>query len=154
MTNAMENVKKFNVRVYGICFNERQEILVTDEIVKGREITKFPGGGLEFGEGTIDCIKREFVEETEQEVEVVKHFYTTDLFVTSAFHSDQQVISIYYLVKFISEPKFEIKQKRFDFHERKDDVFVFRWLPFEKIKEEEFTFEIDKKVALLIRQAF
>ena len=150
----MENVKKFNVRVYGICFNENREVLVTDEIIKGREITKFPGGGLEFGEGTIDCIKREFMEETGQEVEVLRHFYTTDFFVPSAFHPDHQVISIYYLVKFIAPPKFEIKQKRFDFPERKDNVFVFRWLPLEKTKEEEFTFEIDKKVAEMVSKLF
>ncbi len=148
----MENVKKFNVRVYGICFNEKKEVLVADEIIKGREITKFPGGGLEFGEGTIDCIKREFVEETGQEVEVIRHFYTTDFFVPSAFHSDHQVISIYYLVKLKEAPKFEMKQKRFDFPVKSDDVFVFRWLPFKKINADEFTFEIDKKVAELIRQ--
>lgn len=147
-------MKVFNVRVYGICFNEKKEVLVADEIIKGREITKFPGGGLEFGEGTLDCIKREFVEETGQEVEVIKHFYTTDFFVASAFHADNQVISIYYLVKLNEAPKFEVRHKRFDFPERKDNVFVFRWLPFEKINEKEFTFEIDKKVAGLIKQHF
>jgi len=146
----MEDVKKFNVRVYGICFNEKKEVLVADELIKGMEITKFPGGGLEFGEGTLDCIKREFVEETGQEIEVLKHFYTTDFFVASAFHPDNQVISIYYLVKLKAAPKFEVKQKRFDFPERKDNVFVFRWLPFEKINENEFTFAIDKKVAALL----
>ena len=33
-------------------------------------VTKFPGGGMEFGEGTIDCIKRECMEEFGEEVEV------------------------------------------------------------------------------------
>src|SRR5688572_2039073 len=67
----------FNVRVYGICFNEKMELLVTDEIIRDQEVSKFPGGGLEFGEGTIDGLKREFIEETGNEVDVSEHFYTT-----------------------------------------------------------------------------
>ena len=55
-------INKFNIRVYGILINEQDQVLITDELIKGHKITKFPGGGLEFGEGTIDCIKREFIE--------------------------------------------------------------------------------------------
>lgn len=142
--------RKFNVRVYGICLHNSR-VLVADELIQGKEITKFPGGGLEFGEGTLDCLKREFMEETGQQVEILKHFYTTDFFMQSAFHAESQVISIYYLVQFISEPAFEIKQKRFDFINRLNDTFVFRWIPLNEIKPEDFTFAIDKKVAEMIK---
>ena len=60
----------FNIRVYGICINSNNQVLVADEIVRGNYLTKFPGGGLEFGEGTRDCLKREFKEEMDLEVEV------------------------------------------------------------------------------------
>ena len=40
----------------------------------GIEFTKFPGGGLEFGEGLRECLVREFLEETQQKVEVKEHF--------------------------------------------------------------------------------
>ena len=50
----------FNLRVYGILINEQNQLLVSDEYIRGMKITKFPGGGLEFGEGTRDCLKREF----------------------------------------------------------------------------------------------
>ena len=145
--------KRFNVRVYGICIHNNN-VLVADEFIKGREITKFPGGGLEFGEGTIDCIKREFKEETGQEIEVIKHFYTTDFFVESAFNPESQVISIYYLVKFISEPVFSVKNKKFDFLQKTNDEFVFRWIAQKEINEIDFTFVIDKKVAEMIRAQF
>jgi len=137
---------RFNVRVYGICILN-DKVLVADEFINGREITKFPGGGLEFGEGTIDCVRREFIEETGQEIEVLSHFYTTDFFVASAFNPQSQVISIYYTVRFIAEPVFEVKYKRFDFIDRTGDSFVFRWIPITEISEDHFTFVIDKKVA-------
>ncbi|MGE0568360.1 MAG: NUDIX domain-containing protein, partial [Bacteroidia bacterium] len=87
----------FNVRVYGILIHEGK-VLVTDEFIKGIEITKFPGGGLQFGEGTLECVKREFAEEVDIDIEVIAHFYTTDFFVESAFNNKQQIMSIYYLV--------------------------------------------------------
>ena len=94
-------LKYFNVRVYGLLINEKKQVLVSDERIYNRnlEITKFPGGGLELGEGTLDCIKREFKEELNIDIEIVKHLYTTDFFQQSAFHDDHQIISIYYIVK-------------------------------------------------------
>lgn len=92
-------MKRFNVRVYGICINERGEILLSDESHTGRSFTKFPGGGLEFGEGTIDCLKREFKEEFDLDIEVGTLFYLTDFFQVSAFSENDQVISIYYLIQ-------------------------------------------------------
>ncbi|HEY8915013.1 MAG TPA: NUDIX domain-containing protein, partial [Chitinophaga sp.] len=66
----------FNVRVYGIMINEQKQVLVSDEYIRGGYYTKFPGGGLEFGEGTLECIIREWQEELSQQVEVVEHIYT------------------------------------------------------------------------------
>ena len=40
------------IRVYGILINEQQQILLSDEYIRGMYITKFCGGGLEEGEGT------------------------------------------------------------------------------------------------------
>ena len=53
----------FNIRVYGILVNDQDQVLVADEYIRGGYYTKFPGGGLEFGEGTRDWLKREFKEE-------------------------------------------------------------------------------------------
>src|SRR6187549_2467988 len=85
-----------SVRVYGILINEDKQVLVSDEYIRGSYYTKFPGGGLEFGEGTRDCLKREFMEEMNLQVEVGEHIYTTDYFQLSAFRPDDQIISIYY----------------------------------------------------------
>ena len=85
----------FVVRTYGIYLDPLKGLLVSDEHIKGRNITKFPGGGLEFGEGTLECLKREMMEETGCEFQIDEHFYTTDFFVESVFDPTKQVISIY-----------------------------------------------------------
>src|ERR1700712_844998 len=104
----------FNVRVYGLLINEQQEILISDEKEYGTMFSKFPGGGLEYGEGLIDGLKREFMEECDMEIAIIKHYYTTDYFV-KAFFVEGQLISIYYLVKNVAPIKLTIKQKRYDF---------------------------------------
>src|SRR5436189_3652887 len=85
-----------SVRVYGILLDESRQVLVSDEFIRGSYYTKFPGGGLEFGEGTRDCLKREFMEEMSLQVDVGEHIYTTDFFQLSAFNPAHQIVSIYY----------------------------------------------------------
>jgi 8-oxo-dGTP diphosphatase len=142
----------FNVRVYGILIDKHQNLLVSDELIHGKYITKFPGGGLEFGESTIDAIKREMMEETNTQIEVTEHFYTTDFFQVSAFNPHAQVISIYYLIKALSPLHVFIKQKAFDFDEIKEGAISFRQIPANLISEEQFTFPIDKKVASMLKE--
>jgi ADP-ribose pyrophosphatase YjhB (NUDIX family) len=144
----------FNVRVYGILIDEDQKVLVSDELIHGKYITKFPGGGLEFGEGTIDAVKREMMEETNTAIEVTEHFYTTDFFQVSAFNPHAQVISIYYLLKALDPLNVPIKQKPFDFDEAKEGAISFRYIPLNTISEEQFTFPIDNKVASLLKERF
>jgi 8-oxo-dGTP diphosphatase len=145
----MEN-RRFNIRVYGICLDPEKGILLTDERIKGLQITKFPGGGLEFGEGTIECLQREFIEETGQAVRILNHFYTTDWFVRSAFHSESQILSIYYEVAFEEPPAFGMTTHKFDFPTGTTDCQVFRWMRLEELSPESFNFPIDKKVAEMI----
>ncbi len=88
--------KRFNIRVYGIWI-DGDKVLVNEEQIRGRAVVKFPGGGLDWGEGIADCLKREWKEELGMDIEVCSHFYTTDFFQHSAY-DDSQVISIYYRV--------------------------------------------------------
>jgi 8-oxo-dGTP diphosphatase len=140
----------FNVRIYGIFFS-RHGLLVSDEIQYGRMITKFPGGGLKFGEGTIDCVKREFREELAIEIEILDHFYTVDFFQPSTFHEKQQVISIYYFINSDAAENIKVAEKPFDFPEVKDKAQVFRWVKEDQIAPDHFTLPIDQHVAGLLR---
>jgi 8-oxo-dGTP pyrophosphatase MutT (NUDIX family) len=141
----------FNVRVYGILINEKDEILLSDEYIKGNAITKFPGGGLEYGEGTLDCLKREWREELEQDIEVKEPIYTTDFFQISAFGDGRQIISIYYSVKTVSPFVKTVKLKPFDFDELVDQAQALRWMPVNELTEDAVTLPIDKIVVGIIK---
>ena len=108
---------KIILRAYGIVMDANRRVLVCDERIKGWCITKFPGGGLEFGEGLVDCVKREFMEELALELAEVEHFYTTDFFQPSAFNAAHQIISVYYLVKPLPDAYIKTSDKPFDFPE-------------------------------------
>lgn len=155
----MKNLKRFNVRVYGILTNDQNEILVADEaFVNGNLATKFPGGGLELGEGTIDGLKREFIEETGIEVEVTEHFYTTDFFVPSFFdiNADSQIISIYYLCESKNWKSIKTSEKKFDFEFIKGkEAESFRWVSVYHLdKETDITLPIDKVVVEKLKEKF
>ena len=139
----------FNVRVYGLLVNDRNEVLISDEQEYGVRFTKFPGGGLEYGEGLVDGLKREFMEECNAAVEVMSHFYTTDFFVKSAFN-DSQVISVYYLVKNIQPLNLNFKTTVFDFDGEGDVLQSFRWVKLNNLIREELLFPTDQHVAKLL----
>lgn len=140
----------FNVRVYGLLINEQNEVLISDEQEYGHRFIKFPGGGLEIGEGLIDGLKREFVEECEAEVEIISHFYTTDFFVRSAFNNSQ-IISVYYKVKNTSPLNFPVKTIVYDFDGEGDVLQAFRWVKISELTTDDVTFPTDKRVVELLR---
>ena len=136
-------MQQFNIRVYGILINDSQQVLLSDEMRNGFRMTKFPGGGMQFGEGTTEALQREFLEELNITIKVKRLFYLTDYFQLSAFNNEHQLISIYYLVetdqwKTISTTN----DKRYI--EKQENH---RWVNLNDLKNEDITFPIDQLVA-------
>ena len=151
----------FNLRVYGILINDKKQVLVRDELIRGNYYTKFPGGGLEFGEGTRDCLRREFLEEMNLKVEIGDHIYTTDYFQLSAFNPNHQIISIYYFAKALEEIKVPLRDKEFDFDEQQMNVYestgeteTFRFIDLNDFSAESVTLPIDKIVAEIVKERY
>lgn len=148
----------FNIRVYGILIGDNQQVLVSDEFIRGDYYTKFPGGGLEFGEGTRDCLKREFKEEMDLEIRVGDHIYTTDYFQMSAFNPAHQIISIYYYAHVLEPIKVPLRQMPFDFDEQQLAVYkergeteTFRFIEWNDFSEASVSLPIDKTVAQMLK---
>lgn len=136
-------MKRYNLRVYGIIINEKKEILVTDERRFETSFTKFPGGGLEFGEGLKDGISRELKEELGLNAEIGDLFYVNDFFQVSAFRDTDQLLSFYYRINKINFSSIPVSNHEFPL---KEDGEKFRWISLSELNSEMFTFPIDKVV--------
>ncbi len=154
-------MNRFNIRVYGLLINEQKQVLVSDELIRGMYITKFPGGGLEFGEGTRDCLQREFMEEMNLKVTAGDHLYTTDYFQLSAFNPDHQIISIYYFAHAQEEITVPLRIKPFDFdagqmaiYEERKEIETFRFIDWEEFSDAHLSLPIDKLVANLVKSNY
>ena len=152
-------MKTFTLRVYGVLINDQKEVLVSDEYIRGGYYTKFPGGGLEFGEGTRDCLKREFMEEMNLKVEVGEHIYTTDFFQISAFNAAHQIVSVYYFVQPLEEIRVPLRTQPFAFDEDQlkiydvtEEIETFRFIPWAELSEESVNLPIEKIVIRLLKE--
>lgn len=132
------------MRVYFLLKDEKKGLLVSDEIIRGKHYTKLPGGGLEFGESTVEGAMRESVEELGQAIEVTEHFYTTDILVQSQFNPSDQVLAIYYKARLKEEQRFKSSEKPFDFKQLVDNEESFRWIALRDLNADDFSFPSDK----------
>ncbi len=146
-------MKTLTLRVYGLLIYAGH-VLVSDELIKGQRITKFPGGGLEFGEGLKDCLIREIREEIGVVALDPVHFYTTDFFQQSGFHSTpMQVVSVYYTFRVAEPTAIPVIEVPFTGVTGPGDQEVFRWLRIEGGREEALTLPIDRVVWGMLRNA-
>jgi 8-oxo-dGTP diphosphatase len=137
-------IDKINIRVYAIYLNEKNELMALDEGYAGEKLIKLPGGGLEFGEGTIECLHREFAEELNLKIEVLEHFYTQEDFLVSRFRENEQLLTIYYTVNILNLEELKIidesieKVKWISLHEENPLPLPIDKIVFEKLKEKLF----------------
>ena len=137
-------IDKINIRVYAIYLNEKNELMALDEGYAGEKLIKLPGGGLEFGEGTIECLHREFAEELNLKIEVLEHFYTQEDFLVSRFRENEQLLTIYYTVNILNLEDLNILDESIEnvkwisLHEENPLPLPIDKIVFEKLKEKLF----------------
>lgn len=118
-------------------------MLISTEMGGNHAFTKFPGGGLEPGEGLADCLIREWKEELNVDIGIGDLFYVNEFYQPSAFNPSQQIISFYYMVNLQTEISvYKAIEKRWN----KDYLVEFRWEDIHTLQTDDFTFPIDKRV--------
>ncbi len=151
----MTHQGRFIIRVYGIVLNTKGEVLISDEYELNTKMTKFPGGGLEFGEGLIDGLRREFSEECNgQKIKNLRHFYTTDFYQKALFFECAQLISVYYLAELDDPICVSTSKHPFDFEIGGEKRQSFRWVKINALEERDITFPIDKFVVRKLKETF
>ncbi|WP_143883685.1 NUDIX hydrolase [Chryseobacterium binzhouense] len=136
-------INSFNVRVYA-CVVKDMKVLTLFEEYAGQPLMKFPGGGLEYGEGLTECLKREFEEELNVNIEIAEHLYTQEDFLVSRFRDNEQLITVYYLVNIINEEDFIILDPCIEKTE---------WIPIDQ-EENPFTLPVDRIVFDKLKKRF
>jgi 8-oxo-dGTP pyrophosphatase MutT (NUDIX family) len=136
-------IKRFIIRVYGLIHRNWDEVLLAEEFHFNTFMRKFPGGGLEFGEGPAECLMREIREELGVSLQLGEHLHTTSVFIQSAFNEEHQVIGIYYMVDADDEL---IARFRDDYSlPEENGVENFRWIHPESISLSDITFAADQQ---------
>jgi len=137
--------ERFTIRVYGLLITKEGQILLSNERIGDFAFTKFPGGGMEFGEGALECLKREFFEETGISIEIIKHVYTCNFFVQGRLNPEEQVIGIYYLVKSKNNNEIILPDKVEQDFMGASNFIRFSLKPISDKIEDMLTFEMDKR---------
>lgn len=149
----MSDIQRFNIRVYGLLVHQGH-VLLSEEEMGDYAFSKFPGGGLDYGEGLADGLKREFQEELESEIEVQELFYINEFFQQSAFKKSDQLLSVYYRLNCLAMPEL-LRYVEAGWHAVGPEHRIhFRWQDLTSLKEEMLTFPIDKLVAKKLKAAF
>jgi 8-oxo-dGTP pyrophosphatase MutT (NUDIX family) len=89
---------RFRVGAYGL-LRAGDSLLVTRTRTVLGTITNFPGGALELGEGALDALRREFVEETGVEVRPTGLAHASERYFRSEAYPENQLVKLYWFVE-------------------------------------------------------
>jgi ADP-ribose pyrophosphatase YjhB (NUDIX family) len=96
----MENeVQKFygnrlRIRVCGICVKDDSILLINHHGISPQDFWSPPGGGIEFGEGALDCLLREFNEEVGLSVKSGKFLFACE-FIKHPLHAIELFFEVF-----------------------------------------------------------
>jgi ADP-ribose pyrophosphatase YjhB (NUDIX family) len=141
--------QSFHIKVLGLLVKE-DLVLVSDELISSRAVTKFPGEQLEFGESIEECLLRSFEDALDIKVAIDRLYYVNDFYQTSPIDAREQMINIYFIVKQVDKKHIHTVKKTFAFPPQMKQCF--RWMEIKKIRQMDFASIIDQEVVNLLKQ--
>lgn len=143
---------RFNVRVYMMVTRIHPEtglrqMLVSYERLPLGGVMKFPGGGMEWGEGATACLRREALEELGQPVKVGDLVHVSQKAHLSSFDGNQQVVAIHYAAALCGAIGFEDDGILEDVFGKRVPMFHQRlgWRDVNSLESREFQFASDRE---------
>lgn len=139
---------KFNARCYAVIRSSQDRVLVMMERWKGVDLNKFPGGGLELGEGLLECIYREIDEEFERNEHLnYKHLHTPTGCFSSRFKPQEQLLLNYFTNRENAE------ETNWELIPNDPNLLGIKWLELKAENAEWLTLESDKEAFLALLDA-
>lgn len=137
-------MKARSLRVYGFLENSDGDLLIAYERFQGQPLIKFPGGGIEWGEGHQEALCREFMEELGVSIAVKECVYFNDFPVQSAINPVYQVQSFFYRVALLESEVPQTVQTETIREVPMEEGERFVWVPKTELDGVPFTFEIEQ----------
>lgn len=153
MGSEMVDLKQMIVRVYGFLLNDDGEILVSDEFHYGMRMRKLPGGGLQLGEGAVQTLRRELMEEMEVDLNPSRLVHTTASFIRSVFNPAHQVMGVYYHVPVRDSSLVARFKPEQAVASSNGDVF-FSWNRVDELDPMGFTFTMDQEAWYVFKRQY
>lgn len=94
----MTRPETFRVGAYGILIEDGKVLLTHTRIPSGA-VWNLPGGAVELGEGPLEALKREFIEETGLQVVASGLAHASERFHQSKDYPQNQLVKLYWFVK-------------------------------------------------------
>lgn len=142
-------MNQFNLRVYGFLINKDNQILLSDEFEFDTFFTKFPGGGVKYGEGILNALKREFKEELNAEITSSDFIFFNEFFQESFFHQNVQVTCFYYSVECEEIAHLGNQKYQIPFRTRGEKQ---RWVNIAEVNSKDLSFPTDQMALEVLRK--
>jgi len=134
---------RFRVGAYGLLVEEGR-VLITKTRTRTGILHNFPGGALELGEGALEALQREFLEETGLRVRPGALAHASESFFRSKDYPENQLVKLYWLV---TREGGDLRSEG-----NGDDVAGVFWAPLDSLEEAAGLTRSDLEAVRAVRQ--